>query len=151
MRTWKLYCVAGALFTCLVVWTAARGQAPPAPGGTDPAPLSQALPPPTDLAFPVRGSTIEPPPAAPPAPKPPTIDEMLDQLADIRAKKAELEKQEQATIKALRDKFKAHKERLAKMGVALEEPPAKSAEGTTELPPKIDIPPLDAAKNHEKK
>jgi DNA-binding protein H-NS len=82
---------------------------------------------------------------------PQTIDEMVDQLADIRAKKAELEKQEQATIKALREKFKAHKERLAKMGVALEEPPAKSAEGTADLPSKIDIPPLDAPRASDKK
>jgi hypothetical protein len=76
---------------------------------------------------------------------------MLDQLADIRAKKAELEKQEQATIKALREKFKAHKERLSKMGVALEEPPAKAAEGNADLLPKIELPAVDAAKNPEKK
>jgi hypothetical protein len=88
---------------------------------------------------------------APPAAQPQSIDEILNQLADIRARKAELEKQEQATIQILREKLKAQRERLVKMGVAPEQPLGKSAEGNADLPSKIDIPPLDAPKASRKK
>jgi hypothetical protein len=136
MKKWKLCCLAGGLLASLVLWTAARGQAPQDP--TAPKPLEPAKVPsvplespnriPDPLTVPVEPvptvSTI-PAPAiqmvSPPTPQPQSIDEMLNQLADIRAKKAELEKQEQAAIKALREKFKAQKERLAKMGVSVED------------------------------
>jgi hypothetical protein len=166
MKTWKLCCVAGGLLASLVLWTAARGQAPQDPFAAksqEPAKVpaapsdspNRALDPLTIAGGPVATSPTAPPPGAvtvaQPAAQPQSIDEILNQLADIRAKKVELEKQEQATIRILRERLKAQKERLAKMGVAPEEPPAKSAEGNADLPSKIDIPPLDAPMTPEKK
>jgi hypothetical protein len=150
MRTWKLCCLAGGLLASLLLWTAARGQAPQDP--TAPKPLEPAKVPaapfdaPNQIPAPLTGpvglgsvsSTVPPPGApmvSPPAPQPQSIDEMLNQLADIRAKKAELEKQEQATIKTLRERLKAQKERLATMGVNLEDVPPKPQLDKVDLDP----------------
>jgi hypothetical protein len=166
MKTWKLCCVAGGLLASVVLWTAARGQSPQDPFAAkpqEPAKVpavstgspNRALDPLTVPPGPVATSPTVPPPGNPTTPpptlEPQSIDDVLNQLADIRAKKAELEKQEQATIKTLREKLRAQKERLAKMGVAPEEPPAKAAEGNVDLPSKTEIPHLDAPRIPEKK
>jgi hypothetical protein len=126
MKTWTICCVVAGL----MVWTVANGQAPQDPFAAKPQQPASESPnrspdPLTPPVAPIPSSDPVPLPgtatAAPPAPQPQAIDDLLNQLADIRARKAELEKQEQATIKVLRERLKAQKERLAKMGVALED------------------------------
>jgi hypothetical protein len=156
MRTWKLCCLAGGLLASLVLWTAARGQSPQEPTAAKPPEPAKvpAVPfdAPNQISAPLTGpvgsdptfSTIPAPAVpmvSPPAPQPQSIDEMLNQLADIRAKKAELEKQEQATIKVLRERLKAQKERLAKMGVSVEDVAPKPQLDKADL----DIGPTKAA------
>jgi hypothetical protein len=156
MKKWKLCCLAGGLLASLVLWTAARGQTPqdpfaakqPEPAKAEtvsPGAPSRNLDPLTVPPGSLPASDTVPPPgipmASPPTAQPQSIDEMLNQLADIRAKKAELEKQEQATIKVLRERLKAQKERLAKMGVSVEDVAPKPQLDKADL----DIGPTKAA------
>jgi hypothetical protein len=59
------------------------------------------------------------------------IDQLLEQLQDLRNKKAELDKQEKELLATLKDKLKEQKQRLDKLGVRLEESPVL---------PRIEIP-----------
>lgn len=98
----------GGVLAGLLTWTAyGAGQLPEReptrvpPTAVDP----PAVPPPS----------VPPPPPVPPAP--PTMDQLIDTLTEIRAKKAELEKQEQATIAAIQERLRTQRERLNKLGV----------------------------------
>lgn len=70
----------------------------------------------------------QPPPAAPPA----TIDALIAQVADLRAKCAEIKKQEQAAQAELKLRLKELQDRLDKLG--LSDPPAP-------VPPPKPVPP----------
>src|SRR5687767_12335414 len=98
MRTRTFLCV-GACLAALLFTAASEGQ------------------PPADSGFPI---TI--PSVAPPQPQPQNIDQLIKSLADIRAKKAELDKQEQAVVKSLKEKLKEQRDVLKKMGVEVDEP-----------------------------
>jgi len=71
-------------------------------------------------------------PTPPPAP-PPTVDVLIEQLTKLRAEKAELEKREQAVVKALREKLQEQKARLAKLGI--NEPPPVEKPTAVEVSP----------------
>jgi hypothetical protein len=139
MRTKRFYCIAVCLFGALLLMAATSGgQTPPAPDNVPKAP------PVPDL------SHIDPSrPAEQPAPQPQTIDQMLKSLADIRLKKAELEKQEQALIKTLRAKAKELNEQLTKMGVIDEPPPPKPEDKQSTLIPPLVPPPPANEKNFD--
>jgi hypothetical protein len=111
MAVRNLWLLGGGLAACLVLSGDGYPQQPPQPV---PAPVPQQLPP--DPAPPAI-SPVAPAPAPAAAPEP-TVDQLLDRLTELRRQKAELEKQEQATVKQLRDKLKAQTERLEKLGIA---------------------------------
>jgi hypothetical protein len=56
-------------------------------------------------------------PTAPQAPREKSLDQMLDELESLRAKKAEIEKAEQELIKAIRQKAEKQVERMKLLGV----------------------------------
>jgi hypothetical protein len=92
----------------------------------------ETSPPPIEIPLPRSPLAAAPslPPVEPTALVAPTalgqtIDDLLNSLAELRARKAELEKQEQTLIKALRDKLKEQRERLNKVGIEPEDTPAK--------------------------
>jgi hypothetical protein len=65
----------------------------------------------------------------PPAPsQPPTVDQLIDRLAELQTQKAELGRQEQAAVKALRELLARQTARLRQLGV-IDEPPAKAEAG----------------------
>jgi hypothetical protein len=136
----RLLCCSGTCLAAALLWVAVSvGQPPPDQADKkpddafklsvpDPLVPRADLPPQTVPVSPVI-ARVEPPQ---------TIDQLLNSLTEIRAKKAELEKHEQATIKVLREKLKEQKQRLAALGVALEEesqPKAKEARIEIEVPP----------------
>jgi hypothetical protein len=105
---------------------------------TTPVPLSPPSPtraPVEPPGIPIAGpSALAPDPAptrtlaaAPEPPRPKTIEQLIDHLNGLRAKKADLEKQERETIAALKERLKEQKEKLQKLGIQLEEPPPPSA------------------------
>jgi hypothetical protein len=65
---------------------------------------------------------------------------MLNSLAELRARKAELEKQEQSLVKELRTRLKEQQDRLVKMGIRPEEPAAKAAPEVEIRPDAIEPP-----------
>lgn len=68
---------------------------------------------------------IDPPSAAtPPLSAPTTMDELIDRLTAIRAQKAELVKMEHAAIVAIREKMRAQREKLNRLGAG-DPPPEK--------------------------
>jgi hypothetical protein len=138
MRTNLLYC-AGTCVAAALLWVAVSVGQPPADQtnknahDTPEPPALNTLAPRADLP----SLTAPVSPVGTPVEPPQTIDQLLNSLTDIRAKKAELEKQEQATIKLLREKLKEQKQRLAALGVVLEEeapPKAKEARIEFEIP-----------------
>lgn len=99
-----------ALVGCaLLVCVLAGGGYPQAP--SDPIPV----PGPTVPGIPAP--QIVAPPTAAPAPAPKTVDQLIDNLTELRRQKAELEKKEQAVTAELREKLKAQRERLSKLGI----------------------------------
>jgi hypothetical protein len=62
-----------------------------------------------------------PTPAAATPPRASTIDDLIARLADIKAKKAALDRAEKETITLLKEKLKQQKERLKKLGVPAED------------------------------
>ena len=130
MAVRNLWLLGGSLAACLALCGNGYPQQPP---GTTPVPALPVLDPAPSAIMPVA-----------PAPAPtPTVDQLLDRLTELRRQKAELEKQEQATVKQLRDKLKAQTERLEKLGIAPEPkdaPPAKD-ETKTEALRLPEIPP----------
>lgn len=55
--------------------------------------------------------------------QPSSVDELLDKLASIKARKAELEKAEKKVVAALKEKFARQAERMKQLGVDTAEPP----------------------------
>jgi len=152
MRTNLLYCV-GICLAAALLWVAVSVGQPPAdqadknsPGVPTP-PALNTLAPRADLP----SLTAPNSPVATPVEPPQTIDQLLNSLTDIRAKKAELDKQEQATIKALREKVKEQKQRFAALGISVEETPPKPTPPQVaprdEPPPKDGPPPKPVDKN----
>ena len=108
MTAQKLWRPGTVLLVCVLVGAAASGQPqqsqPIAPPGVPTAPLVAPVP-------------SLPPPAATQPHSPPTVDQLMDRLTNVRARKAELEREEQAVLKALRERLQQQKERLAKLGI----------------------------------
>jgi hypothetical protein len=79
------------------------------------------------------------PPEAGPATPPmaTTIDALIARLADIKAKKAALDKAEKETVTLLKEKLKQQKERLRKLGVPVEDtaPLPCCTTGSVTVPP----------------
>jgi hypothetical protein len=129
----------GVLVVLCLLWlagffaTAAEAQAPAAAEKVT-VPADMAVPPvPTPGSDPVSGtypaSTAATPPATTPAnvnraSEPPNIDQLVQQLQRLRAKKAELDRQEKKVVAALKDKLKEQKQTLEKLGLQPEEPPS---------------------------
>jgi hypothetical protein len=133
MKT-KNWWAGGLLAIGLLALTAASGGQPPDSGVKREAP-HDPTPPPGAIQLP----RVDPPfatPPAPPAQQTQTIDQLIDSLTDIRAKKVELDKQEQAVITAIRERLKAQRERLNKMGVG--EEPAPRADSRPDVPLNLD-------------
>jgi hypothetical protein len=62
------------------------------------------------------------PASTPPSgPKDMTVEQLITALADLKARKAELEKQEKELSDAVKAKLKEHKNRLHQLGVPLDE------------------------------
>jgi hypothetical protein len=74
-------------------------------------------------------------PATPPMAT--TIDALIARLADIKAKKAALDKAEKETVALLKDKFTQQKERLKQLGVPAEDsaPTPCCTTGSVTVPP----------------
>ena len=86
------------------------------------------------------------PAAAPEKPAAATIDQLMDQLERLRAQKAELDRQEKATIEKLQEAVAKQKDRLTKLGV-VEPAPAPALVpplGGVSVGPTI-VPPADLA------
>jgi hypothetical protein len=77
----------------------------------------------------------DPAPATPP--RAASIDDLIGRLADIKAKKAALDKAEKETVALLKDKFKQQKERLKQLGVPVEDsaPLPCCTTGSASMPP----------------
>lgn len=132
MRT-RHWLVGGILLAVLFTLTAPGEGQPPASGTpkAEPRDPPPAVDPPARAPLasprPIDGLVLPPkvdrpaiatpsvPPPLPPAP--PMMDQLIDRLTDIRARKAALEKEEQATIAAIQEKMRAQRERLNKLGV----------------------------------
>lgn len=73
----------------------------------------------------------------PPAPKaePATIDQLVRQLADLRAQKAELEKREKATLAELKERLKVLRDLLNELDVEPKPPEPKPPEPKPPAPP----------------
>ncbi len=88
------------------------------------APAQKIVPPPGAVptpVFPAPPADARIPPTAvpvPPVPQVKSVDDLLTELENLRAQKAELEKREQDLNAALRKKLDAQAERLKKLGTA---------------------------------
>jgi hypothetical protein len=76
------------------------------------------------------------------AQQPPSIDATIDRIADIRAKRAELEKQEAAAVGDLKTLLKALNERIDKLGLV--DPPKPPPVPVPPTPPPAPVDPLKA-------
>ena len=87
---------------------------------------------------PIPKITLDLPPQ--PAVKPPAVDDLIANLEALRAKKAELEKQERAVTEQLRERLQHQADRLSRLGI-LVTPPAPA------ITPRIDLdmPPIKEA------
>jgi hypothetical protein len=68
-----------------------------------------------------------------------SIDQLLEQLQDVRAKRAEMERQEKEIVAAVRERLMEQKQRLQTLGVQLEEPFAPRSEGARYDSPRTGI------------
>ena len=116
-RLWLAACAllaAAACFTCL---------SRPAEGGCGPQPPQPVtgLPPvPPEGPPPAYGI---PAPASAVAPAvPPTLEQLIDRLAAIKAQKEQLEKQEKALANEIRKKLAEQQQRLKKLGIEKDGP-----------------------------
>jgi hypothetical protein len=98
----------------VLVGTAVSAQ-PPTPRPPAPPPITNIPP----VTPPIPAPT---PPTAPVPPPPPTVDQLLDALEQVQARKAELDKQEQTLKAEIRKKLEAQAERAKKLGVAPQPP-----------------------------
>ena len=109
------------LFTLMRIFPGpARAQALPTPGQLPAAdaPISPSFP---DSTRPASGSYALPPTQQPltsrEALQSQGIDQLVEHLNALRAKKAELDRQEKETVSVLREKLKQQKEKLQKLGI----------------------------------
>ena len=152
MRT-RLLSFAGICVAAALLWVAVSVGQPPADPTDKNTPDAPTLPrlepiaPRADLP----SITVPITPVAPRVEPPQNIDQLLNALTDIRAKKAELEKQEQATVKALRERVMEQKQRFAALGINVEEAPPRPTPPQVaprdEPPPKDGPPPKPVDKN----
>jgi hypothetical protein len=80
----------------------------------------QAGPQPTPATAPLDAEWGTPAPVHPDAGQ--SIDQLMERLTALRAKKAELDRQEQETITLLREKLKQQRQKLEKLGIPEEAP-----------------------------
>jgi hypothetical protein len=88
---------------------------------------------------PPRGPDIEiAPPGvrvpAPAGPQPPSVDQLIAMLEDLKRQREDLDKQEKAVAEQLRERLKEQQERLARLGLN----PPKPA-----LTPKVGVPDIE--------
>jgi hypothetical protein len=96
-----------------------------------------ATPPP-----PTPAPTPPPPlPPTPPEPKATTVEEMIQRLVEIKAKKDALAREEQEVIAALKKKTQEQHELLRKLGITLEELPPTPAVYPSPPAPGDTVPP----------
>ncbi len=112
MTIQKLWRPATVLLVCALAGATADGHPQPPPGQ----PVSQT----PEINVPTIPVELLPAPTvAHTAPRSQTVDELLDQLTNVRARKAELEREEQAVIKSLRERLHQQQERLNKLGIGV--------------------------------
>lgn len=104
---------------------------------------SKTPPPRIDVDLP----PITPTPPRAPAPAP-TVDDLINQLEQLRKQKAELEEKEKLLVGQLQGRLKNQTERLTKLGVITPPPPSKEDVKPVDaifppMPPGI-IPPITA-------
>jgi hypothetical protein len=151
-RLWLAACALLAVAACLACLSH------PAEGGCGPQPQSVTSPPPTPLAQPAPTASDTPPPVfrgqapdatgprtpiqtTPPAPAyaplppaaPPTLEQLLDRLAAVKAQKEQLEKQEKTLADEIRKKLAEQQQRLKKLGVTPKNEPAPTPAQTGAL------------------
>jgi hypothetical protein len=105
----------GAILVGLLAWMASRSDiinADPLPPPSDKSAL--VLPPETVSAPHAKKATQD-------------VDALLDALEDVRAKKAELERQEQMLIQEIKEKLQLQRQRLQKLGITDDERPGQIA------------------------
>lgn len=95
------------------------------------------------LAAAGSGRNMPPPPFRPvtPPPSPPAVavrslDQILDELEQVRAKKAEIEKLEAALIQEAQQRLEKHGERARQLGVTPETPTPRPPLDPLVAPPK---------------
>jgi hypothetical protein len=124
-----------------LVAAVAVGQPPPPPAASvSPLLPSVGLPAGSPQAILIQGSL--PVPAAPAVEKPQTVDQLLDELAAVKAQKEELERKEKAIVAALQERLLAQRERLKKLGIEAAKPAAAVAPTATQMPPAAEAPSL---------
>jgi hypothetical protein len=113
----KRYCVLWLGGVFLLAACSLSAQPLPVPGSAVVDPLSNQSPP----SYPGALVAVVPPPKAD------TIEDILNKLDDIQAKKAELDKAEKEMVAKLKEMLKQQDRRLQKLGV-------KGNEGSTTVP-----------------
>jgi hypothetical protein len=124
----------GGLLACLTACAVVHSQQAPG-GGTPPAA------PPSYESLPATPSIPAPTPAVAPAPKRQTVEELIAAVKAVRAKKAELDRQEQALTAALRMRVAEQGKQLAELGIAPKAEPAPQVAPTPGVPPPVANPP----------
>ncbi len=105
MRRTHIFCGIGGLIALLAIRAACQGYQQSAPV---PAPAYSATPPPVDSLPPTQG---------PPSAKPMGVDDLLDKLEALKAKREAIEREEKATHTLLKARIKVQHERMGKLGV----------------------------------
>jgi hypothetical protein len=141
MRT-RTFCRWGLLsLGCLALLTgwAQTGRPQPPTVSAPPAPRDDTprIPPPE-----IKLPTVAPTPT--PAP-PPTVEDLIKQLEQLRKEKAELERQEKELVNKLQQRMKDQADRLNKLGIVLPAPPQPEAKDAVDAM----TPVLKTAGGHE--
>jgi hypothetical protein len=97
----------------------------------------QAGPQPAPASAPLDAELVTPAPVHPDAGQ--NIDQLMEHLTTLRAKKAELDRQEKEAITLLREKLKQQRQKLEKLGIP-EETPQPPAVGADESPGSLTPP-----------
>ncbi len=108
MRRTRIFCGIGGLIALLGISAACQGYQQSAPA---PAPAYSATPPPVDPLD--QKQAVSTPPSA----KPIGVDDLLDKLEALKAKREAIEREEKATHALLKAKIKVQQERMGKLGV----------------------------------
>ena len=112
-RSGGVLCILGGLLVGVYLLSLSR----PAPvqAGPQPAPVAAPASAPLGAEWPTSA------PLHPDAGQ--SIDQLMEHLTTLRAKKAELDRQEQETVTLLREKLKQQRQKLEKLGIAEVTPP----------------------------